>query len=55
MSTGQQVLLGKMTWLATKIKTSVVRCKYYLKQSPYSGKFFYRKLHLQWQHIFIKV
>ncbi len=49
LSTGQQELSGKITWLATKIRTGVVPCKYCLKQSHYSGKFvfFYRKLHLQ--------
>ena len=42
--TGQQVLLGKITWLVTKIKTGVVCCQYRLKQSPYSGKFTLQKI-----------
>ncbi len=35
------MLLGKITWLTTKTKTGVVRCKYHLKQSSYSGKLFF--------------
>ncbi len=45
ISTGQQVLLGRITWLATWIKTGVVHCKYRLKQFPYSGgNFFLQKI-----------
>ncbi len=44
ISTEQQVLLEKITWLATEIKTGVVCCKYHFKQYPYSGKFFLQKI-----------
>ncbi len=44
ISTEQQVLLEKITRLATEIKTGVARCKYHFKQSPYSGKFFLQKI-----------
>ncbi len=55
ISTGQEVVLGKITRLATKNKDGWLQIPPQTIPSAILVTFLYRNLHLQWQHILIKV